>query len=358
MTKARLKKWLLLTALFVTIVIGLYLLYGHKLDNSDSQAKSGQQSEQKEGDKTNQGYISALGRVEPESKIVRLTAQVGAEGAVVSKLLVKEGDQIISGQLVAVLDGFDRQNAVVDEAETQVNHARRKLEQVKAGAKAGDIAAQKEVILRLEAEFNKARVELQRSEILYASGVSSTAELDERKLSVETLSHEIKRARSHLESLLEVRPTDIRVALSEIANAEAVVKRARTALEMTFVRSRIAGRVLRVNVRPGELVGPNGILELGTTQQMFVVAEVFEADRERVRIGQLAKMTVRSSNQSLQGTVISIGLQIGKRSILDTDPVADVDARVVEVRIRLNEDDSKRVEELTNLRVDVRIATD
>jgi len=53
--------------------------------------------------------------------------------------------------------------------------------------------------------------------------------------------------------------------------------------------------------------------------------------------------------------VAEIGSKIGKRSLLDTDPIADVDARVVEVRIKLDKSDSLRVANLTNLRVDVRI---
>ena len=44
-------------------------------------------------------------------------------------------------------------------------------------------------------------------------------------------------------------------------------------------------------------------------------------------------------------------MKIGKQDVLDTDPVARIDSRVVEVRIRL--DDSKRAASLSNLKVDV-----
>jgi len=46
-----------------------------------------------------------------------------------------------------------------------------------------------------------------------------------------------------------------------------------------------------------------------------------------------------------------IGFKIGKKDVLSTDPVADADARVVEVDIRL--DEPKLVAALTNLRVEV-----
>ena len=51
------------------------------------------------------------------------------------------------------------------------------------------------------------------------------------------------------------------------------------------------------------------------------------------------------------GKVERIGMMIGKKDVLSTDPVADADARVVEVDIRL--DDPALVAALTNLRVEV-----
>jgi multidrug efflux pump subunit AcrA (membrane-fusion protein) len=53
----------------------------------------------------------------------------------------------------------------------------------------------------------------------------------------------------------------------------------------------------------------------------------------------------------LVGRVERIGLKVGKKDVLSTDPVADADARVVEVEIRLEE--SEPAATLTNLRVDV-----
>jgi HlyD family secretion protein len=46
-------------------------------------------------------------------------------------------------------------------------------------------------------------------------------------------------------------------------------------------------------------------------------------------------------------------MKIGKQDVLDTDPVARTDARVVEVRVRL--DDSAKVASLSRLQVEVAI---
>ncbi len=191
---------------------------------------------------------------------------------------------------------------------------------------------------------------------MHASGDISTRELNERQLAVETLAADVARARAALTSLSEVRQVDVNVAQAEVESARAAVARERVVLENTYIHALTDGRALKIHARPGEAIGPAGLLELGGTGRMCVVAEVYEADIQQVRVGQRAVITIRSTRQTLNGAVEQVGLQIGKRDILDADPVADVDARVVEVRIRLDAADSARVAHLTNLRVDARIA--
>ena len=94
-------------------------------------------------------------------------------------------------------------------------------------------------------------------------------------------------------------------------------------------------------------------MDLGDTRHMCAVAEVFETDVARLRIGEQATVTVRAINQTLAGTVTQIGYQIGKKDVVGDDPSAAVDARVVEVRVALDGNASVRVAGLTNTRVDV-----
>jgi HlyD family secretion protein len=90
---------------------------------------------------------------------------------------------------------------------------------------------------------------------------------------------------------------------------------------------------------------------------MLVVAEIPEDNIGKVRLGQ--KATISSDNGAftgqLQGTVTEIGRKVGKRDVLNTDPAADVDARVVEVKISLPREDSERVSGLTFAKVLVEI---
>lgn len=129
--------------------------------------------------------------------------------------------------------------------------------------------------------------------------------------------------------------------------------RARADLALSTVRAPIDGRVLEIHARGGERVGVEGVAELGATQSMYAVAEVYETDIARVRVGQRAHIRSPALRQPLQGEVERIGLKIDKKDVLSTDPVADADARVVEVHIRL--DDSAAAAALTNLRVTIEI---
>jgi HlyD family secretion protein len=96
---------------------------------------------------------------------------------------------------------------------------------------------------------------------------------------------------------------------------------------------------------------------MGETEQMTVIAEVPEDGIGRVRVGQ--NVTVSSNNGAfsgeLKGTVTEIGRRIGKKDVLNTDPAADVDARVVEVKITLSPEDSEKVSGLTYAKVMVEI---
>ena len=135
---------------------------------------------------------------------------------------------------------------------------------------------------------------------------------------------------------------------------QAQLERARAELAQAVVRSPITGRVLDVHARAGERVGLDGIAELGQTEAMYAVAEVYETDVQRVRVGQRAIISSPALPRAVSGTVDRIGLKIGKKDVLSVDPAAKTDARVVEVRIAL--DDAKAVDGFTNLEVDVAIS--
>lgn len=335
--------------------------------------------------------IAALGRLEPESEVIRLFAPLDLDGDRVAQLLVKRGDWVAANQVVAILESRDRLQAALTEAQKEVSVAHSRLAQVKAGAKSGEIEAQKAAIARLKAEetteiqaqqANMARlkaqlantkVEYQRHQTLYQQGAISASLRDSKRTEYLTTEQqlaeaqatlkriqtskqqELNQARATLNQIAEVRPVDVEVAQTEVEQAIAAAKRAETELEQAFVRTPVAGRVLKIEAYPGETISDNGIVQLGQTNQMVAIAEVYQTDISKVRLGQTAIVKGDGFAGELQGTVSAIALQVERQKVFSNEPGENFDRRVVEVEIRLPLKDSRQVAGLTNLQVQISI---
>jgi HlyD family secretion protein len=89
---------------------------------------------------------------------------------------------------------------------------------------------------------------------------------------------------------------------------------------------------------------------------MYVVAEVYQTDIKKVRVGQKATITSAAFDGKLIGTVKEIGWQVDKQSIFSLNPRSDTDRRIIEVKIAIDKPaDSQKVARMTNLQVDVAI---
>jgi HlyD family secretion protein len=337
--------------------------------------------------------VSALGRLEPEGEVIQVFAPTASEGARVEVLKVRHAQQIREGDVIAVLDTYGRRQAAFQEAQAQLSVAQSRLKQVEAGAKSGEIraqvqavdrqqvelqtetTAQEAAIARLQAELRNAELEARRYQVLYAEGAVSASLRDGKQLTADTVRQQLNEAQANLsriqrsrqkqvaqaeatlDQIAEVRPVDVDVMRSEVAQAQASVMKVKADLDRATVRSLQDGQVLKIHTRPGELVGTQGIISLGKTQTMVAVAEVYELDVSRVRVGQTATVTSKNNAfpEVLRGKVVEVGLEVNKQDVLNTDPAAKFDARVVEVKVRLDEASSRRVADLTNLSIQVSI---
>ncbi|MEL6911341.1 MAG: ABC exporter membrane fusion protein [Cyanobacteria bacterium J06598_4] len=336
--------------------------------------------------------VTALGRLEPKGEIITVSVSSAAEGNQLEALLVEEGDKVERGQIIAVLDSRDRLQAALEQAQEQVRVAQANLALVKAGAKTGEIQAQEAAIARIEAErsnnmmaqsatvsriqaeVNNAQVEYQRYQQLYQDGAISASERDSKYLALATAKEQLTEAQANLSriesaqekqiaeakatlnQIAEVRPVDVSVAEAEVRQAQAAVKVAQAELDRSSIKSPQGGTVIKILARPGEIVSSEeGIARIGKIEEMNVVAQVYESDVRRVEIGQPVTITSSAIDEKLTGTVEKIGLEIERQDVVNTDPTSNIDARVVEVEIGLDEESSKQVAGLTNLQVNARI---
>lgn len=300
-------------------------------------------------------HVHALGRLEPAGTVVRLSPPSGNEGARVERLMVREGEDVPAGSVVAVLDNAERREAAGAEAEARWHAAQARLEQIRAGAKAGDIAAQRFAVDVLAEQIKVAQRELKRARDLHAKNVVTVEDLDAKQWAADRVALEHRRALELLRSISEVREIDVRVAEQEVATALAAVHRARAELAASEVRTPAAGRVLKIHTREGERIGDRGLMEVGDVLRMEAVAEIFEGDVVHIRPGLPAVVTVDSVAEPMPGEVAEVGHVVARKAVLSNDPVSDTDARVVEVRIRLRPADCERVARLSNARVEAQI---
>ncbi|MEM6449945.1 MAG: HlyD family efflux transporter periplasmic adaptor subunit [Cyanobacteria bacterium P01_D01_bin.105] len=338
--------------------------------------------------------IAAVGRIEPQGSIIKLSA-ANAKDSRVNEILVKEGDWVQAGQVIAILQGLEKQQAALVEAERTIAVQAAALKQAKSGTTtSADRSAQAAAIQRLESQLSttlrsqqasvdeaasnlvRSKTEYERYQALYAEGAVSASQRDDRtqaynadvaKLEAaeamldnqrETLTAQITEAQAKLERLDEVPGGNIEVSQAQLLLAQSQYDSVEAALEDYYVRAPIDGQILSINSQVGEQVSTEqGVVDLAQTEQMYVVAEVYETDVPRVKAGQ--KVTVVSENGGftgeLTGSVETIGLQIQKTDVLNTDPAADQNARVVEVKVRLDPEDSSKVAGLTYMQVRTKI---
>lgn len=300
--------------------------------------------------------IGALGRIEPASRALRVGAPAGAEPARVETVLVAAGDRVRTGDLLARLADHPVREAAAAAAETQVRVAEAELARVRAGARPGELAAQAARIAALEAQLRLAEQTRERRLRLLTAQAGTPAQLDDAQAQVARLTAEIATARAVHGNLATVRAEDVAVAEAALARARADLRLRRAELALSTIVAPIDGVVLAVHARAGERQGADGIATVADLARMEVVAEVYETDAPRLRPGLPAQVRLPMSDETLSARVREIGWLVRRNDAIGTDPVARIDARVVEVRLAIEPAAGHRVERLTNMQVAVSIA--
>ncbi|ELS34103.1 MULTISPECIES: ABC exporter membrane fusion protein [Pseudanabaena] len=334
--------------------------------------------------------VTALGRLEPQGEVIKLSAN-STNSNRLEKLLVQEGDRVQVGQVIAILDSRDRLQAAYEQAQEDVRVAQSKLAITQAGAKQGEINAQRAEIVRLQAqrqgdvaaqaatvdrlnsELQNAELEFNRYQQLAREGAISNSTLDSKRLTLNTAQRNVQEAKAvlnriqttspaqiyqaeaNLARVAEVRAVDVEANQAEVDRAIAAMKQAKANLDQAYVKATIAGEILEIHTRAGEVVSDNGIVSIGKTQQMYAIAQVYQSDIQKVKPNQKVKILSDSIAGELLGKVERIDSQVKRQTIVNTDPSTNIDGRVVEVHVVLDRDSSQRAAKFTNLQVTMEI---
>jgi HlyD family secretion protein len=345
--------------------------------------------------------VGALGRIEPVDGIISVSIPVGDR---LAEILVKEGDTVKAGKVLASLASAALHQKEKKLAETQVREALERLQAIKEnGARQLEeaelrqkrverdlktdieILNSKLVILKKQAEASN--LALSRITPLPPGSVPEQ-EVDRQKLAAEQAEAEyqntvklrdkaeasVKSAKAEAEAQVKTLHSTIEQARSQVplASAEQQLVLAEERLKLSTVYAPSSGIILAVVARPGEVGGARPLLRMANTKELAVVAEVDESEALKIQFGQRATIKSKAltslaafplNEKPLGGKVVWISPLVERNQVNALNPAALSDRRIVEVKVVLEfdtyGDDREKVHQavarLLNLQVQVDI---
>ncbi len=223
-------------------------------------------------------------------------AQLGFKtpGRVIERI-VREGDRVPSGQLIARLDDAEQQSQLALRR-AELAAAEAQLAELEAGSRPQEIAAAAATLRSAEADRDRVRLDFARSDELRKKQVISDRDFEAAQAQLQVAEARATEAAERLKLIQEgPRAETIRQARARTEQARAAVALATTQLENTRLTSPLAGVVLSHNIEPGEFVSAGTpVVTVAETTHLWVRAYLDQPDLGRVRHGQ--KVVVRTDS--------------------------------------------------------------
>ena len=291
--------------------------------------------------------VTASGEIKPKT-YTNLGAN--AQGRVM-QLMVKEGDHVHKGQVVARIESIQA-TADVEQQRATIASAESDSTASEAGLKVQDdtIKTQRATIDRTKADLELAKINNDRYEQLYKAGVVAKADLDQRKSTYESQQAGLREAELRLEQLISQRAQTVAQLQStqrRVTQAQAGLTRLTDILEKHDVVTPLDGIVTTLPVQIGETVVP-GIQNSAASSIMtvadmsLVTAEVHvdETDIVNLKIGQKTDVTIDAiPNRTFSGHVTEIGNEAILRStgqVASSSATSSTEAKDFKVVVQLD----------------------
>lgn len=367
LSKLKANKWLLGLLILIPMIGISYLAYHQLVVVPQQQAKNKVQTALVK--RSNLPItVSANGTVQPEQSVNVSPKTSG----ILKQLLVKEGDSVQQGQILAYMDDSNLQGQL-HQAQGNLAAAQANVQKLVNGNRAEDIATAQAQLAEQEANLQKllngnrlqevaqaqaqlkdaqyalrqAEDDLQRNQKLYSSGAIALQSLntfgtsrDRAQTQVKqaeqatslvrsgTRPEDITQARAVVKQKQEAlslsqagsRPEDIQQARAQVASAQGAVQIIQANLNDMVIRAPFSGIVARKFADPGSFVTPttagsavssassSSILALASTNQ--IVADVAEANIAQIRMGIVATIQADAyTGKTFTGEVTQIATQ-------------------------------------------------
>lgn len=296
--------------------------------------------------------VSASGSIEPEAE-VEMKFETGGK---VAEVLVKQGQTITAGAILARLDTTDLEmqvrSAEIDLAQAQANldqllepelaekvaAAQASVESARLNLADLEDGVDPDEVTKAEAALKQTEITLKEAQWAYdqvsyrgeVGAMSQANELQDATLAYESAvadynlavkeatPAELAEARSSLASaqsslaelLQEPSAAEIAAQQANVDKAQLSLEEAQRNLEDATLVAPTGGVVLQVNIEPGERVlddADEAALTIADTSTYLLKMDVDELDIGQVKVGQPAAVTLDAfSGQSFEGTVTDI----------------------------------------------------
>jgi HlyD family secretion protein len=314
-SQLRLNQWLLGLLMLIPIIGISYIAYNQLVAIPQQQAKSKVKTAPVE--RSNLPIaVSANGTVQPQQSVNVSPKTSG----ILKQLLVKEGDSVKEGQVLAYMDDSNLQGQL-HQAQGNLAAAAANLQKIIAGNRQQDTAQAKAKLQDAQFALRQAENDLQRNRSLNQAGAISKQAFDTVVTARDRAQSQVKLNQAALAlSQAGARPEDIDQARAQVAAAAGAVQIIQANINDMVLRAPFSGTVARKFADPGAFVTPttsgssvssatsSSILSLASANQ--IVAQVAEANISQIRVGIAATIQVDAyPGKTFTGKVTQIATQ-------------------------------------------------
>jgi HlyD family secretion protein len=279
---------------------------------------------------------TAPGEVEPGSGEIKIASSVAGR---IAEVLIKAKDTVFAGELLVRLEDDDLR-ARVKVAEAQAALQKRVRNDDVASARAADRRKVEDAVADAEKAVVDARSAVDRSSAATRKNSAPESALAAARMVLSRAQDRLNQQQADLRKLdaqsnvpLPTQPEgQLNIARAELAYANAL-------LEKMIIRAPIAGTVLQVNAKAGELASPSSVLPLvliGDVSTLRVRAEVAELNIGAIKLGQPVLVRAASFRErGFAGKVSSIAPSVEPRRIGEDGQRPPSDSKFVQVFVDL-----------------------
>ncbi len=244
-----------------------------------------------------EGLVSGNGRIEATE--INIASKLPGQ---IEEILVNEGDFVDAGQVLAKIK-ISTLEAQLREAEAQARQAKNAIATAEAqvAMRESDQAAAGAVVEQRETELIAAKRRLARTEVLAKEGASSKQQLDDERADVQRVTAAVSAAKAQVasaKSAVVAAKTQVIGVGSQVEAIQATMERIQFDIEDGQLKAPLKARVQHRIAQPGEIVPSGGrVLNLIDLSDVYMTFFLPETVAGRVAIGTEVRIVLDAAQQ-------------------------------------------------------------